>query len=61
MNKTKYKTINEKSKNITDGLGKKIDRGIRELVVLLNYHNIIKTSNNICLILIKLSLNDIFI
>ena len=40
MNKTKYKTINEKSKNITDGLGKKIDRGIRELVVLLNYHNI---------------------
>jgi hypothetical protein len=40
MNKTKYKTINEKSKSVTDGLGKKIDRGVRELVVLLNYHNI---------------------
>lgn len=40
MNETKYKTINEKSKSITDGLGKKIDKGVRELVVLLNYHNI---------------------
>lgn len=40
MNETKYKTINEKSKSITDGLGKKIDKGIRELVVLLNYNNI---------------------
>ncbi len=40
MNETKYKTINEKSKSIADGLGKKIDRGVRELVVLLNYHNI---------------------
>ena len=40
MNEFKYKTINQKSKSITDSLGKKIDRGIRELVVLLNYHNI---------------------
>jgi hypothetical protein len=40
MNKNKYKTINEKSKSVTDGLGKKIDRGVRGLVVLLNYHNI---------------------
>ncbi len=36
----KYKKIYEKSKIITDGLGCKIDDGIRELIVLLNYNNI---------------------
>lgn len=40
MNDDRYRTIDEKSKTITDGLGKTIDKGIRELVVLLNYHNI---------------------
>lgn len=40
MNKIRYKTIDEKSKTITDGLGLPIDRGVRELVVLLNYNNI---------------------
>ena len=32
--------MDEKSKTITDGLGLKIDKGIRELIVLLNYNNI---------------------
>jgi hypothetical protein len=36
----RYKKIDEKSKTITDGLGCKIDDGIRELIVLLNYNNI---------------------
>ena len=36
----KYKKIDEKSKIITDRLGCKIDDGIRELIVLLNYNNI---------------------
>ena len=36
----RYKKINEKSKIIIDGLGCKIDDGIRELIVLLNYNNI---------------------
>ena len=36
----RYKKIDEKSKIITDGLGCKIDDGIRELIVLLNYNNI---------------------
>jgi hypothetical protein len=40
MNKIRYKTIDEKSKTITDGLGMSIDMGVRELVVLLNYNNI---------------------
>jgi hypothetical protein len=40
MNDDKYRTIDEKSKMITDELGKTIDKGIRELVVLLNYHKI---------------------
>lgn len=36
----RYNKINEKSKIITDALGMKIDEGIRELVVLLNYNDI---------------------
>jgi len=36
----RYKKIDEKSKIITDLLGCKIDEGIRELIVLLNYNNI---------------------
>jgi hypothetical protein len=36
----RYKNIDEKSKLITDNLGNKIDNGVRELVVLLNYHKI---------------------
>jgi len=40
MNEIRYKSIDEKSKTITDELGKTIDKGIRELVVLLNYNNI---------------------
>ena len=36
----RYKKIDEKSKMVTDGLGCKIDNGIRELIVLLNYNNI---------------------
>ena len=36
----RYKKIDEKSKIVTDGLGCKIDNGIRELIVLLNYNNI---------------------
>lgn len=37
----KYHRINEKSKVITDALGCGIDNGIRIMVVLLNYNNII--------------------
>jgi hypothetical protein len=40
MNEIRYKSIDEKSKTIPDELGKTIDKGIRELVVLLNYNNI---------------------
>jgi len=36
----RYKKIDKKSKIITDLLGCKIDEGIRELIVLLNYNNI---------------------
>ena len=36
----RYKKIDKKSKIITDRLGCKIDDGIRELIVLLNYNNI---------------------
>ena len=41
----RYKKIDEKSKIVTDGLGCKIDDGIRELIVLLNY-NIIGTTQS---------------
>jgi len=41
----KYKRMEYNSRNITDGLGKKIDSGIRELVVLLNYNGIITTQS----------------
>jgi len=36
----RYYRIDEKSKTITDILGCGIDEGVRELVVLLNYHNV---------------------
>jgi hypothetical protein len=36
----RYEKIDEKSKIITDLLGCKIDEGIRELIVLLNYNHI---------------------
>lgn len=41
----RYKKIDEKSKIITDRLGCKIDEGIRELIVLLNYNNIWTTQS----------------
>jgi hypothetical protein len=40
MDKKRFNRIDEKSKTITDELGMTIDKGIRELVVLLNYDNI---------------------
>jgi hypothetical protein len=40
MDETRYKNIDKKSKTITDGLGKTIDNGIRELIVLLNFNYI---------------------
>jgi len=40
MGKERFNRIDEKSKTITDELGMTIDKGIRELVVLLNYNNI---------------------
>jgi hypothetical protein len=36
----RYNEIDKKSRTIVDGLGMKIDEGIRELVVLLNYNYI---------------------
>lgn len=41
----RYQRIDEKSKIITDALGCKIDKGIRELIVLLNYYYIGTTSS----------------
>jgi hypothetical protein len=45
MDKTRYNNIDEKSKTITDVLGMTIDKGVRELVVLLNYRNIGTTAS----------------
>ena len=41
----KYKRINKKSKVITDKLGCKIDKGIRTIIVLLNFNGIITYSS----------------
>ena len=45
MDKIRYKKIDEKSKIVTDLLGMPIDKGIRELIVLLNYNNIGTTAS----------------
>ena len=40
MDKEKYDKIHGKVLRVTDLLGKHIDKGIIELITLLNYHNI---------------------
>lgn len=45
MDRERYKKLNESSKCIKDALGMPIDRNIRKLIVLLNYHRIITTAS----------------
>jgi hypothetical protein len=45
MDIERFNRIDEKSKTVTDLLGMPIDRGIRELIVLLNYNNIGTTAS----------------
>jgi hypothetical protein len=45
VDEIRYKKIDEKSKIVTDLLGMPIDKGIRELIVLLNYNSIGTTAS----------------
>jgi hypothetical protein len=40
MDKKRYNKLKIKVDLVTDGLGLPIDKGIKELVIMLNYHNI---------------------